>query len=411
MNDVLLIEDEEHKREQVAKAIFEAGIDATNLDVATDVVSAKKFLAQRQYQLVILDINLPLRADETATAGGGLEILRSLKLNRALKQPRYLVGLTAYDDGQEAAKGDFAQSLWKILRYSNRDIAWKNELVSVIKEVCLLHSPPYPADGQTFYTDLAIFTALEEELHPVLAWDIGWVKIPVSHDPQTYWLGKMVVGDRTLSIVATSAPRMGLPIAAVVATKLISNFKPALLASVGICAGVRGRTDIGDVLASDVCWDVGSGKWIAQKDGVPKFKPAPYQWTLDADLRKPVADTTYTSAVMGDFYSGYKGKRPGNIPKVLVNATASGASVLQSEAHMQLLIDQHKNVIGLEMESYGVFTAAELAFAPRPRCISIKAVCDFGDGDKSDDHHSYAAAASANLLERLCKDCFAQLLS
>lgn len=50
------------------------------------------------------------------------------------------------------------------------------------------------------------------------------------------------------------------------------------------------------------------------------------------------------------------------------------------------------------MESYAVFTAAEYSSEPRPRCIAIKSVCDFGDEDKCDDAHAYAAHNSANFL-------------
>ena len=60
--------------------------------------------------------------------------------------------------------------------------------------------------------------------------------------------------------------------------------------------------------------------------------------------------------------------------------------------------EQHKNLVGIEMESYAVFTAVEYSSEPRPKCISIKSVCDFGDESKSDIAHAYAAHTSSNFL-------------
>jgi nucleoside phosphorylase len=60
--------------------------------------------------------------------------------------------------------------------------------------------------------------------------------------------------------------------------------------------------------------------------------------------------------------------------------------------------EQHRNLVGIEMESYGVFTAAEYASNPRPHCLSIKSVCDFGDERKTNQFHNYAAHNSARFL-------------
>jgi hypothetical protein len=76
---------------------------------------------------------------------------------------------------------------------------------------------------------------------------------------------------------------------------------------------------------------------------------------------------------------GHIGDKPALPPVVLIDAMASGGSVLQVAQLMEDVQDQHKNLVGVEMESYSVSTAAEYASDPRPVCFSIKAVCDFGD--------------------------------
>jgi nucleoside phosphorylase len=59
---------------------------------------------------------------------------------------------------------------------------------------------------------------------------------------------------------------------------------------------------------------------------------------------------------------------------------------------------QHRSLLGIEMEAYGLFAAAASAEFPRPTPIAIKSVCDFADEDKSDEFQAYAAYTSARAL-------------
>jgi hypothetical protein len=60
--------------------------------------------------------------------------------------------------------------------------------------------------------------------------------------------------------------------------------------------------------------------------------------------------------------------------------------------------EQHRDLIGVDMEVYGVYLAADLAARPRPAAFSIKAVTDFADPTKGDDHRAYASYVSASIL-------------
>ena len=50
------------------------------------------------------------------------------------------------------------------------------------------------------------------------------------------------------------------------------------------------------------------------------------------------------------------------------------------------------------METFGVFYSAFNGFNPKPKALSIKAVCDFGDADKSDDFQKFASYVSASFM-------------
>lgn len=398
---ILIVEDEQEKRRLIAEAVFSvSGISDDNLEYASDVVAAKRAIKRTRFDLIILDINLPPRPESRVAVGAGLDVLSFIKENNQAKQPAYLFGLTAHDDGAAVAAKEFSSPLWKLVRFSYSETEWREPLREAIAYLQRAKKPPFVSDGNTFHTDLGIFVALEgEELASILSLDAEWSEAHVQHDHARYFIGRFSGPLGSVSVVATAAPRMGMPAAAVAASKLIYSFRPRIVAVAGICAGVRGKTNIGDILVADPCFDWGAGKWLRDSSsGTLRFHPAAYQWRLDEALRVCIRALADTDEVLSGIHQSFRGSKPDFPPKVIIDAMASGASVLQASATVEDVREQHKNLVGIEMESYAVFTAAEYASEPRPRCIAIKAVCDFADEEKSDSAHDYAAHNSARFL-------------
>ena len=409
MLKILIVEDDQEKRRIITQTVMAVeGLSIHDFTFASDVVTAKKEIKKNRFDLVVLDINLPERADGRPAVGAGLDVLHFIKNSASAKTPACLVGLTAYDDGAAAAQHEFLSPLWKLLRFSYQDVSWQQPLKEAVSFLLNLRKPPYVNDGHNYHTDLGIFAALDEELESVLKLDGNWATVNVPYDHARYYEGTFQGENGKLNVVATVAPHMGMPSAAVSASKLIHTFRPRFVAIIGICAGVRGKSEIGDILIADPCFDWGSGKWV--RDDTSKtlrFRPAPYQWRLDEPLRASARSVASAPGLLSRIHQSYGGKRPVNQPRVLIDAMASGASVLQAASLMEDVRDQHKNLVGIEMESYAVFSAAQHAAEPRPQCISIKSVCDFGDEDKADDFHEYAAHTSTQFLYELALNGFA----
>jgi nucleoside phosphorylase len=64
---------------------------------------------------------------------------------------------------------------------------------------------------------------------------------------------------------------------------------------------------------------------------------------------------------------------------------------------------QHRKLLGIEMEAYGVMCAADDLPTPQPRAIVLKGVSDFADSAKSDAFREYAAYVSAGAAVYLCE--------
>ena len=78
---------------------------------------------------------------------------------------------------------------------------------------------------------------------------------------------------------------------------------------------------------------------------------------------------------------------------------ASGAAVIAEPGVPELVKRQHRDALGLEMETYGVFAACEDSPLPQPKAFSLKSICDFADAAKADEHQAYAAFTSAAALQ------------
>lgn len=404
MIKILLVEDEQEKRRLISSALLSCeGITLDNIVLATDAHEAKRQISKQKFDLLILDINIPRRADDQIAVGGGLDVLSFIKGNARAIAPTYVVGLTAYTDGADAAQSAFAMPLWKLLFFSYSNDSWSASIKEAVNYLKSRSRPPFFNDGQTYHIDVGVLVALEgEELAGLKRLPYGWTEYQIPHDPSRYLVGTVKHAERDLQIVAVASPRMGLTPAAVTATKLITNFRPRLLVMTGICAGVRGKADMGDVLVADPCFDWGSGKWVYDEHASkPKFQPAAYQWRLEEAVRSALRALGDDGDLMRSIHEGFMGKKPSAPPKVIIEAMASGAAVLQSADSMQEIRAQHKNLIGIEMESYAVFCAAAYSGEPRPHVVSLKSVCDFGDDKKDDNFHDYAVFTSSELLGKL----------
>lgn len=401
MIKILIIEDEQEKRRNIVEAILSVeGISEGDIDHDSDVVAAKRRLTQTRYDLVILDINLPENSVSKPAVGAGLGILNFIKRNAKAQAPKFLVGMSAYDEGFSAATDAFSSPLWKLMRFSYGDSTWQNQLREAVEYIVQNDKPPYLTDGRTFHRDLAIFVALEDvELDSIRALDGHWQEVAVAHDNSRYFEGYFSNGDSYVSVVVVAAPKMGMPTAAAISSKLIYTYRPRYLAITGICAGVKGKVEIGDILVADPCFDWGSGKWVKNPvSGDLRFRPAPYPWRLDDGIRSKIKALSESEKVIEEIRYAFGTAAPRVAPSVKIEAMASGGSVLQAAKLMDDVLDQHKNLVGVEMESYAVFTAAAYAPEPRPVCFSIKSVCDFGDESKTDNAHKYAAHTSAHFL-------------
>ena len=154
-------------------------------------------------------------------------------------------------------------------------------------------------------------------------------------------------------------------------------------------------------------WDYRAGKDIRKDDGAQHINTIDQQsinTTLISYCRQLENDVEKLREIKDSFKNGDK---PDTELKLLLGPVVSGASVVTDPEIVQdVLLEQDRNVLGIEMEIYGMYYAANWAINPKPQFIAMKAISDFANSSKGDRYHKYASYTSAKVFEVLAKEYF-----
>ncbi len=402
MISILLVEDNLIKAGKIRDALLEVGVGESEIDHCLTASDAVTRLKRKKYDLLLLDVNLPRRLGEGPQRGGGISIIREIDRNKQLNKPRYIAGITAFEDILEEFGDDFASKLWTLILYRDNSESWKSQITAKVKYIRAVRLSENFSDGVTHGVDLAVVCALPlVELAAIRRLDCDWQPQRIPHDQTSYFSGvikRATGGD--ISVIAAAAPRMGIAASAVLASKMISTFRPRYLAMTGICAGRLGKSNYGDIVVAEPSWDWGSGK-MDSFEGQARFRPLPHQLDMDVDFASSIEQMCDNVELLARIKRDARGKKPDTELRARVAPMASGAAVIANPKILEELLDDNRGLMALEMEAYGVASACNGSSKPRPLCLIVKSVCDFADEDKSDDFQEYAAETSSRFLYQI----------
>jgi len=203
------------------------------------------------------------------------------------------------------------------------------------------------------------------------------------HENNTYFVGSLGQYPVVLCMCAMGAS--GRDSAQIVTGEVIRFWKPSGVIMVGIAFGKDPeRQRIGDVLISEriIAYEpvrVGADASISRGQHFPagaRLTDRFRNYTLGWEFRDPIG--------------GRCEPRPGPI--------LSGEKLVDNADFKALLFEQHPYAIGGEMEGVGLAAAAA-----REGCewILVKGICDWADGEKTENHQAFAAASSISLVRHV----------
>ncbi len=403
---ILIVDDQIANKPQLVPALIEAGISHSDIEISASSTEARRLIERERFALMVLDLALPNRPDEEPVRSGGLTLLRDItaRPNR-YKVPNYVIGLTAFDDLKTELAEGFEEHLWPLLHYDPTSEVWVSRIIKQVSHILDSARATVETDGTV---DVCIITALySPELTNVLKLPWNWEDPYRLDDSNLIHRGNLAINGRVFSVISTSARKMGMIAAGLTALKLINKFRPKLLIMPGICAGVRGRNRLGDVILASTVWNWQSGKMGAEH-GSMGLSLDPHQLHAPDLALSQFEHLSQQQHIWNAIYAGFGGVKPDHILQAHIGPVATGQVVLSSAEVMKSIEAQNRKLLGVEMECYGVYAATQWSDEPKPLTFAIKSVCDFGDQDKDDRYQDYAAytsaMATAKLLEALLPD-------
>lgn len=405
MINILLVEDYPEKIKNIVKVVTPFLGEEIVLNRANDINTAKNILRKKNIDIMILDIYLPQIYGDDILQDGGITLLKTLKKSKTYSYPRYVISVSGYEDSTkvfETSEGNIHKAIyydptnnqWEIILQQCLDTA-----IAIISNTVVHRSYDY---------DIAVICALKEERDAVKKFLIDVKVVKIDYDNDIYYVGYFMKDDKKIRVVISYANQMGMVAATSLTTKMINNFAPKYMVMTGITGGTKpDKMNFGDVIVALRSWDYRAGKDI-RKEEQAKHLNTINAIDIDTSMisycRCLAEDANTLNAIKESFTEGEK---PEEDLQLLLGPVVSGASVVTDPQIVQDVLDnQHREVLGIEMEIYGMYYASSWALKPHPRIIAVKGVSDFADSDKGDKYHAYASYTSAKVFEILAKNYF-----
>ena len=259
------------------------------------------------------------------------------------------------------------------------------------------------AEAYAAPTDVLVLTALPIELNAArIAFGID-EQTPAAKTEigQNHWRAQLRTNSGTLATctITTFGTAGNVDAAAITAT-LLMEFKPKLVIMIGIAAGMRDKTALGDVVIADrvVAYE---GAALLE-GGKTEARPEIYRpdFSVQQDIANYLASTKSTtaridSARMKQGLVFPEASEAGAVSKRSMPQAAtigSGEKLLRDPEKFRQQRDLHGKVEVAEMEAAGIFAACTQHSVPS---LIIRGISDFGDTKKDNTFHDLASRAAA----------------
>lgn len=411
MLKVLIVDDTQEKIVKIREVLEGYVEKPDDVPICGCIREALKACVHTRFDLVILDLFIPNIAGECPNPENAQSFLKIIKEDPDYICPVFVIGITHIQDISQY-KSFFETETMTVLNYADNGDTWRMQLsnrLSYLSGVKRKLNITYDYDY-----DVAIINALQTPEHEIMkgVLSTSWHEIHLDDDTTTNYYETTLHSNsgKLIKCVSCYATQMASVASAALTTKIILRFHPKFLFMTGICAGINGNNiGFGDILVASQVWDGMSGKFreLDKADADPEtiFEPDYRQISLNADMQSIVNRLKDNKELLKEIKDGFDGDKPESSLNIHLGPMTSVPAVIASEKEITDLKAHARKLIGIEMESYGMFYAAEHAHHLRPiYTASIKSASDLGDKNKTDQYQRYASYTSAALMKYILEN-------
>ena len=401
----LIIHDREVVGLELARIAQErAGVSST-VETAKDVFGARDRLRAGFYDLVALDLTLPIRYGKgDATLANAEYLLEEIFEGGEVRSPGDVIGISLESSVLELVRTTIGQHLMACIHEDSAG-TWREAFAAKVDYLVKARRARQLVANSSHDADLVLLTALDKEARPYA--ELFELR-PSDNFPRAFEFTFSSADGTMRRGLLYSVGQSGQAPCGSAAQALLTQFRPKLMLMTGFCGGVRDRTTFGDVIAfrSSSAWDY--GKWEEEGEGDRKttvFRARPT--TLN------VPEAGMFGIVRDIIANGYQ-PRDSTVASVtrssggeltsweLKSAPAgSGSAVVTSLEKIDQITALDENIRAIDMESYAFYYACRNTPVLPPDFMCLKAVADLCNGEKDNRFHEACSTISAHLAHEI----------
>ena len=383
---ILIMDDSQDKRSQICEVLTGmCGLSSEEIDQAEDINKGRKLLFDHQYDLLILDLLLPVNHGDEIIPDRGARFIEEFDRYARLNKPLVIIGLTAYEEPYDQMKKQYDDKLWDLILYRQNSTDWMDILQRAVQKVFDLRAAILKSVQGADKFDVGIICARSEEFVQMeRAFDNQWQTFEVSPvSGLTFkWMEKLNRQAEKVRFVTCCCGQDGMTATTTVSTYLYTYFGVREIYMTGFCAGFPGRVENGDVLVAVSEYDYLHAR-IDEEAEVAALRYAPYIIPCSNSLRLQVETFVHDNSFP---YA------------VHVSGGACGPYLVTSEPMlMESLLKRDSSLRGLDTEGYGLYAAQYLLGGNRS-CLLIKGITDLSNQDNFQRNRDESAYKSALFL-------------
>lgn len=376
-----------------------------SIDHVLDLKSAKEKMKSIRYSLIVLDLKIAeCIGEEDYSEIAGLDFIDEVLETDSILTPKDIIILTEHDTLQERCMELGKNLEFPVLKYDEQSVEWENVIKNKIR-YALKYEKSVENFSDVIKCDVAIICAVDNEIDALkyAFRDNDFKRINFRSDTTDYYLANIKANDKNLKIVYTQQREMGMAAASTLSLNLIHHFHPKYLIMVGIAAGIGTEKNLGDIIVATEVWNYSSGKYITGENGDIIFSPDPKHIILDSRIES-ILKRDYTQQLF-NIRKGWRNETINNDLNLVLGPLACGTAVIGNSKIVDEMIKKHsRKTVGLDMESYGMFFAANYGVDNSTIPICLKSISDFADEKKGDGFQKYASYTSSEFAKFLIEN-------
>lgn len=377
---ILIIDDSQDKRSQICDVLIGmCGLTMEEIHQADDINKGRKLLFDHQYDLLILDLVLPMNHGEDIIPGRGERFIEEFDRYARLNKPLVIIGLTAYEDRYEEMKQSYHEKLWDLILYRQSSTDWMGILQRAIQKVLDLRSTILQSAVGADLFDIGIICASSEEFYQMKrAFDDQWfpLETPATIGMTLRKMELLNARAETVRLVGCCCGQTGMIATSTAATYLYTHFGVREIYMTGCCIGFPDLTKKGDLFVAASEYDYLQAK-------------------LDEEKRKSVSQlmphTIPCSSNLRLQVETFIREKPSPYA-IHIAGGACGPHILAKEPIlMETLLKHDPNLRGIDSEGYGLYAARHMLGDDRS-CLLIKTIAGLDDDGRCLDEGAYKSA-------------------